>query len=73
MWGGDFAFTEIPMPCKRSPFDVYKESFWHLKGVLLQGKTSPFEQQKDYIWKATASRRVYNEQKKPVTIKKTTI
>ena len=51
MWGGDFAFTEIPMPCKRSPF----------------------EQQKDYIWKATPSRRVYNEQKNPITTKKTTI
>lgn len=39
----------------------------------MQGKTNPFEQQKDYIWKATAYRRVYNEQKYPVTTKKTTI
>lgn len=51
MWGGDFAFAEICMPCKRSPF------------VL----------EKDYILEATASRRVYNKQKTPVTTKKTTI
>lgn len=51
MWGGDFAFTEICMPCKRSPFTL----------------------QKDYILEATAFRRVYNEQKNPVTNKKTTI
>ena len=32
---------------KRSPFGLQNESFWVLKGVLLQCKTSPFGTQKD--------------------------
>ena len=31
------------MGCKTSPFDEQKESFWKVKGALLEGKRSPFE------------------------------
>ena len=33
--------------CKCSPFTLQKDPFWCAKGVLLEGKTSPFGMQKE--------------------------
>ena len=33
--------------CKCSPFALQKDPFWCAKGALLEGKTSPFEMQKE--------------------------
>ena len=32
---------------------MQKESFWRVKGVLLEGKRSPFGGQKESFWKTT--------------------
>ena len=32
----------VLLGCKRSPFEVQNESFWSVKGVLFESKTSPF-------------------------------
>ena len=37
------------MVAKCSPFGLQKGPFWTAKGLLLEGKTSPFTSQKDYI------------------------
>ena len=33
----------LVLPFKRTRFDVQKESFWSVKGVLLEGKRTTFE------------------------------
>ena len=36
---------------KRTPFGLQKDSFRSAKGLLLEGKRTRFERQKEYIWK----------------------
>ena len=39
------------MGCKRVRFGGQKESFWKVKGVVLEGKRSRFGRQKESFWK----------------------
>ena len=43
-WHGS---ANVPLlACKRTPFDAKKDSFWRVKGLLLQAKRTTFENQR---------------------------